>query len=213
MGQYDEKWIDVRLEMLSRHLTGYVSGKRTLFEPTGPFYEALETGEDADLARAASEICEFIGLRTCPAVSYEWGIKLPPGAGGQIARYGNDSFIGIPIFFVGRPAALGRILSHEITHAFLHRIPFSGALAEENEPLTDLASIYLGLGKAILNGFEVVTSPVEKRGFVLGYLDARLTAYAYTKVLGILDIDEKAARANLNQGAIMLLESHKSSGR
>jgi hypothetical protein len=206
----DKEWVDSRLLLLLHHLDGNAPRKLDLFEPTPDFYVALESGEDAGLAVAASLLCKHIGLQTCPAVSYEWGLKLPIGAAGLFANHCDAAHIDIPIFYVGRPAALGAILAHEITHAYLFLLPFPEAWGEECEPLTDLASIYIGLGKAVLNGIHVITSQEAGEGHALGYLGAPLTAYSYMKVIKAQHVKLITARRNLNDDAISLLNNLES---
>lgn len=164
MATLDTAWVDSRLSLLSHHLDAYTSQSLEFFEPTLVFYDFLESGEDTDLAAAASLLCNHIGLVTCPVVSYEWGLKIPMGAAGVFAARSTATKINIPLFYIGRPGALGAILAHELTHAYLFQQPFPEAWGEECEPLTDLASIYLGLGKVVLNGIHVITSQDSGEG-------------------------------------------------
>ena len=160
----DIAWVDNRLKLLSYHLEAHTQSKWDLFEPTTTFYAALESGEDTDLTVAVSQLCGHIGLHSCPSVSYEWGLKLPVGTAGRFTSHSTATSIAIPLFYVGRPAALGAILAHEIAHAYLFTRPFPEAWGEECEPLTDLTSVYLGLGKAVLNGIHVITSQDAAEG-------------------------------------------------
>lgn len=204
-------WVDNRLNLLSQNLGALVPGKWELFDPTPKFYVALESGDDNDLEVGTSELCKHIGLYPCPSVSYEWGLKLPIGAAGIFSRQSTSAHINIPLFYAGRPAALGAILAHELTHAYLFQHPFSEAMGDECEPLTDLTAIYLGLGKAVLNGIHVITRQGSGEGHALGYLGADLTAYSFKKVLDICHIDYKITHKNLNESAIRILNNSPSS--
>ena len=203
-------WVDSRLSLLSHHLDALVPSNWELFDPTPAFYVALESGEDNDLAVAASQLCKHIGLYPCPPVSYEWGLKLPIGVAGIFSSRSTTTHINIPLFYVGRPSALGAILAHELTHAYLFHRPFPEVLDEECEPLTDLTAIYLGLGKAVLNGIHVITSQAAGEGHALGYLGAHLTAYSFKKVLEARHIDCNAACLHLNERALRILNNQHS---
>jgi hypothetical protein len=91
------------------------------------------------------------------------------GVGGHIelASGQTEAFIELSPGVAGNPDAVLAALAHEVTHKFLHARNVSLGPTElhhfENEILTDVASVYLGFGCLLLNGYE--TSAAR-----LGYL-------------------------------------------
>jgi hypothetical protein len=78
---------------------------------------------------------------------------MKPEAAGQIRfNRGLRSHIQIPLFYVGKPHALGAILAHELSHEVLTEESITDDSIDELEMLTDLTSIALGLGMLVLNG-------------------------------------------------------------
>ncbi len=109
--------------------------------------------------------------------------------------------IQIPIFYVGKKYAVGAILAHELTHAFLFSNEIWVEDPNENEMFTDLAAVFVGFGKLLLNGLIVVTDEYQSEGHVLGYLSPELISYCYDKVNTIRSISEAVAMENLTSEA------------
>ncbi len=202
----NRKWVEYWLEILSFNIESSRRSTWTVFEPTPIFYKRLESGEDEDLEKAAGEIGKHLEILTLPYVAYEWGLKMKPEIAGQI-KYGNGlrSRIQIPLYYVGKPDALGGILAHELTHEFLafHNINFTNL--DETEQLTDLASIVLGLGKLVLNGTVSALLPSTGEGHILGYLSPELKVYAFMQVNQRYKILKKTLTENLNENALNLI--------
>lgn len=79
------------------------------------------------------------------------------------------------------PDSILATLSHEISHKYIHFNRLTIKNSYENEVLTDLTSVYLGFGKLMLNGVEVVEK--TKIGN---------TEKTYTKTVGYLNRDQLA---------------------
>ena len=156
----DKYWVDHNFSYLVHRL-----GLVPLFEPSGFFYEDLAapgdaTGPGTVFARAAGAIFRHAGVPEVP-------VSFTPGMAGA----GEFQFIPHP----GQPGgmvpscirisdryrtirdprlrgmAAGAILAHEIAHYCLME---KGILREttDNERLTDLGLMVLGLGKLYFNG-------------------------------------------------------------
>lgn len=98
-------------------------------------------------------------------------------------RLGNHwRHIQVPFFYVGKKHALRSILAHEMAHASLASKGVSLPDTDENEMLTDLVAIFLGLGKLFMNGFSVTTNQDLNEGHILGYLSHDLVLHSYRKV-------------------------------
>ena len=118
--------------------------RHVAFEPTNTFYAQLSEGDEEDLQLAGAEIAQYLGLVPTPIIHYDWGIKMEPEVAGRIK---HSSYI-IQI----RNSPRGGILAHEMTHAFLFKREIILEDPQENEAFTDLAAIFIGLGKLVING-------------------------------------------------------------
>lgn len=145
-----------------------------IFEPT-QLYEQLESGELDQLQAACACISQYIGLsRTPPA---EFCLSMELGKATSAGEFDtNTRTIRVPLAYVGDAHATGWILAHEIAHEYLifeRQVYLSDENA--NERLTDLCTIYLGLGVLVLNGLEwqperVRTDVSREIGYV-GWMD------------------------------------------
>ena len=204
----DKEWVDKYLKVLTLQMERVRRIKWALFEPTPSFYEKLESGDDNDLEEAATAIGRHMELSVIPSITYEWGLKMKPEAAGQIRYMGSlRSQIQIPLFYVGKPLALGAILAHELTHEFLFSKGIMCTSEDELEQLTDLTSIAVGLGKLVLNGTFTEMVPSMGEGHTLGYLSPDLKAYAAKQVNQQHAIPNANAMEYLTENALRLLKT------
>jgi len=194
----NKEWIDRNLDFLFLKLKDInQNSNNVFFEPSAVIYSKLGSGNEQDLQDITNEISKYLDLINIPYAKYEWGIKLEPDTAGQI-RYSNSiQSIQIPFFYVGKKYGIGCILAHEITHAYLFSKGIILNDLNENEMLTDLASIFLGLGKFILNGQIVNTEELINESYIVGYLSPKLVLYSYKRLVRILSIKEKNYLRNL----------------
>lgn len=208
MRTIDKAWVEEQLKFLAGRI-GFAASQWLPFEPTERFYKALASSEEQDLQTAAGEIAKYLGLISVPRVIYEFTLRLDPKAAGEIRYHpGGRSVIRIPVDYAGKPMAIGGIFAHEITHEFLFSRSFVCPRGEELEPLTDLAAIYLGLGKPILNGIIADAHNRAVETSVLGYLDPELKAHAYRSVGKAHGLGKEALRRGLSDAAARLLDTH-----
>lgn len=98
---------------------------------------------------------------------------------------------------------MGAILAHELTHHFLFNKGVVYDDINENERLTDLATVYLGLGKLTLNGYEPVTWRVKRKDgevtytYKVGYLTSMDMAMIFERVCSFRHIPIEYAEINL----------------
>ena len=204
----DKGWVDGWLTVLDLLVKTREQAGWSLFGPTPDFYEKLQSGDDGDLRSATAQVGKHLGITCTPSVRYEWGLKMNPDAAGQIAfRDTARSRIQIPLFYVGKPYPLGAIIAHELTHEVLALQLIPNAEAHEREPLTDLASIALGLGKLVLNGTVHEAAPSTGEVGILGYLDLHLKGYAYRRVNEHHHVPESLAAQHLADDALRILET------
>jgi len=194
----NKEWIDEKLEMLYMKLSGLkLNAFEFFFEPTKTVYEKLESGDEQDLQSVAAEISSHIDVVPIPAVRYDWGLKMEPEVAGQIKYASLIRSIQIPFYYVGKKYAVGCILAHEMGHAFLS---YKGIWLQnpgENEMFTDLTSVFIGLGKLLLNGQVITTDESPDEAYTLGYLSPELTAYCYEEVIKSRAISREVAVMNL----------------
>jgi hypothetical protein len=177
-----------------------------LLEPTEEFYSKLLTGEDSDLLAAARAVTDHIGIPPLGSVSYEWGLVMPASIAGRIhLGFSADSKIQIPLSYVGKPLPLGAILAHELSHQMLASQGIWCAEEQENEELTDAASIVAGLGKLVLNGTISTLTEEAEEAQLLGYLPLRTRAELYKKINVYHGVPDNVAMEYLTQFALNLL--------
>ena len=104
------------------------------------------------------------------------------------------------------PDSAMKVIAHEISHKYLgfHRLALP--ITKDDEIRTDIASIYLGFGKYVLNGISYSytygkgSGTIVKRTVETGYLDFEQYAFVYDivcKMKGISD-DEEFVGLNRN---------------
>lgn len=176
-----------------------------LFDPIDSFYSSLLSGEDSDLYHAVKILAEHIKTVPVRSVSYEWGLTMPGSMAGRIHLHSEaGSRIQVPLFYVGKPLPLAAILAHELSHQLLAQNGIWLRDENENEQLTDAASIIAGLGKVVLNG--TVTELAEATGETqfLGYLEPQMRIDLYTRVNSIHGIPASVAKKHLTNAAMNL---------
>ncbi len=215
----DKNWIDKKIDYLNQTMGFFkFSSEDFLFEPTNKFYSELEFGiipsleetlKMIDRGQAAiippniqegvNKIAKHIGLTVTPKVDYDsiLGSGLFVGTKHTAAEI-KGSAIKVSSIYEKKSKALGAILAHEITHFVLHTKGVNLTNTDENECLTDLASIMLGLGKLILNGKEERTTYSVS---TLGYLSFSELAYAYEEQNAIRRVAPNICLSNLTDEA------------
>ena len=94
------------------------------------------------------------------------------------------------------------VLSHELTHKYLHEHSAELADANANEKLTDIASVFLGFGKYILNGKHYSENFARGvRNVSVGYLTDSEFALAYDVSCFQRGLTEDAILDGLSGGA------------
>lgn len=106
----------------------------------------------------------------------------------ELQSAGTEVFVQISPDLFGFPSAVLGAISHEIAHKFLHTnsISWGGGPADHyhNEVLTDIAGVFLGLGKLMLNGHHVERTSERASGTTIhtrkvGYLEGNQLAFVY----------------------------------
>lgn len=199
----DKAWVENNLQILRNKLRiDHTVREWSAFEPTAQFYTLLAEGDEEDLQLACCEIAKYLKMKSVPVVNYDWGIKMEPEVAGRIMQQGY--IIQIPFAYVGKKLTLGAIMAHEMTHSFLFNAEIAPDDGKENEPFTDLASIYIGLGKLILNGY-ISAAPDPTHLEILGYLPPESLGFAYKKVCALRSVPKKMSTTSLTPEALRII--------
>ena len=167
------------MELSTRFLDDCVANLRLLEESVGdkrkrqplePFH--LDPTDATSVEDAARHIGEFIGLpgyrfvisfyslheHTAGTIELRDDVKVRAGGIELRASFGDVCFIRLAKTIRQSANAVHATLAHEITHKYLqvNRVPSNSDLRHGfvDEILTDIASVWLGLGKLVLNGCE-----------------------------------------------------------
>lgn len=215
------RWIDEQINFLNGRMGIYRLDAKDnfFFEPTTDFYEFLMQGTINCFNQAMRNLADFIESKTCPIID-EWKgsqnpivmrnsdsiqDNIPPG----IIHYSgsNHSRIELSIANQHSPKIMGAILAHELTHHFLDQRDIRFSDAEENEKLTDLASIFIGLGKLIINGYEAISwaQGDTRWSYKVGYLFADDIAAILFQVSALRSISLDIVKLNLSDEALKTL--------
>jgi hypothetical protein len=188
------EWIDNKFA-IAETIAGFrslVTGK-LYFEPDGQFYSQILEGDKA-IQNCTSQIAEYIGYSGYPLTVNFTELDIDHPA--KISGYN----IVIQIKYLKNPYAIGAILAHEITHAFLTYNSKWPNNEKDIELMTDCVAICLGLGKLILNGLETLKYEIpglpgqrimvsEKSYY--GYFSYKSLLYAYEKDRKLKHITKK----------------------
>lgn len=228
----NRKWINDKILYLNSVEVDFEpSSECFLFSPSQHFYRELEEGiartipaleevlqridggksgtiNSPAIQAAVEKISRHVGLPSPPSVDYQPSVKSwLPAQGNHVAAQIAGNSIELSHELCGRAKILAAVLAHEITHSFLNSRGIHLPDEPENERLTDLASIFLGLGKLVLNGKQEKKSisigmfETMSRTTTIGYLSFPELAYAYERVNALRQIDPGVCLADLTQGA------------
>lgn len=182
------------------------------YKPLEPFWVPGKGFMDSvRLQGAAKEIADFLGLN-----KYTFLItvtKQKPNKAGiiELKYSGNDVFVEISEDVQGFEDATIATLAHELTHKYMqvNGISLGTNIVQEyeNEVLTDITTIFLGLGKFLLNGCNNEKTYQEYRGIdkyevtktmKVGYLTQRQMAFVYRLICSMREISKEDMLSNLN---------------
>ncbi len=182
------------------------------YKPMEPFWVPGKGFVDSlRLQGAAKEIADF--LRLSQYVFLITVRKQKTNTAGKIElKYsGNDVFVKISEDVQGFEDAVIATLAHELTHKYMQVNGISLGInivqEYENEVLTDITAIFLGLGKFLLNGCDNERIYQECRGsdkyeitktMKVGYLTQRQMGFVYRLICSMRGISKEDMLSNLN---------------
>lgn len=147
-----QDWVDQKIGYLYLHLKSEMDRTKHPFFPSRDFYGEW-SDNDFSLSLMAQKILSYLGEPMGNLiVSFRSDLGNTPGI---FHVEGGREFIFVNSKYMGDPYAVGAVLAHEIMHLYLmSRKKIALENKEENELLTDLATIYLGLGVLVINGMS-----------------------------------------------------------
>jgi len=197
----NRKWIDDQFNMVNFRVGIFRPEVNKFYlEPTGQLYEKLSNGSDDGLQETTDILVKHLCITAPVTAKYEWGITMAEDTAGQIQGCGLAFNIKIPFKYVGNKYAIGAILVHEVSHAFLAEKGIILHNKQENEMLTDISAIAFGLGKLTLNGLYADIDSDALRSH-LSYLSTDLMTYCFKKTARFRGIPQSVIRNYLVQPA------------
>ncbi len=174
-----------------------------------PFF--IDSRNILSIQNAAKRIADFIGLKNfCFIVSF---VKQKEGTAGiiELNIYENDVFIEISDELQNSNECVLAVLAHEITHKYMeiYNISVGQDMIHwyENEILTDITTVFLGLGKIVLNGYyNEQKFSKYKQIFKFGYLELNHIAFVYRIICDKIGISKEKMLLNLSQDAINAID-------
>lgn len=167
------------------------------FTPTSDFYSLLAKYDR--LSSVITTMSEHVGLRAdaiidivhdsdVTGLDFVTGRRFDHKEIDAAADVHSTSIIEMKIRIAARqlssPRKLARLLAHESSHHFLKIANVHAETELEEEMFTDVAAIFLGFGKVMLNGAaeeppEAINPPIHITDNDIPYLGYPLVAYSY----------------------------------
>lgn len=167
-----------------------------------------------DIQRAAKLLAEFAGLGQLVFIVSTRRQEENVGAKIDLQLGQQEVFIDLSEETASFPAAVLATLAHEIAHKFLHlnniNVGTGPSHSANNEVLTDVAAVFLGYGKLLLNGLECTRTFPDgtlggrrfiERTLKTGYLGSESIAFAYLLACAMRNIPQEVYERNLNAAA------------
>jgi len=168
----------------------------------------LDASDILTIQQAARAIADFVGL--CEARPIVAIATQEEGVGGHVTlNHDREFYIELSRDTMAFRDATLATLAHEVTHKYENGIEYqTGPTGEyENEVLTDIAAVFLGLGKLLLNGCvargpAITEHLLGERILKSGYLDRQQLAYVYCVVCAVNGMTRRNAEKNLCREAL-----------
>lgn len=195
VGAQEQGWIQDSMSWLA---TTFEADdlSRAVVLPTAEYFPPPYDGSDADMRAAVHKVAKYMGVQA-PRLTVTFSDELKDinernralpvagghrGAAGVYEQHKGKNVITLDRSNATKPARLLAVIAHELAHVRLlgeRKIPAS---RKDGEPLTDLTTIFLGMGIFTANAaFEFTRySGASTSGWStskLGYLTERMFGY------------------------------------
>jgi len=168
-----------------------------------------------EIQKAGKKISNFIGLKDLTfVITFK---KQEEGIAGHIELNNNSDegvFIEIDESYKSEPSIILAILAHEICHKIIH-VNGLTQFGYENEILTDIATVFCGLGKLSLNGCELIRTITTNNTRntttkKVGYLVREQFSFVYNVICNMRKIPDKIRLKGLTNEVIISLSENQS---
>lgn len=196
--------------ILLEQKTGASVSYRLMSPFEAPFHDYLSIQE------AAKQIADFIGLAGFTFVVAVAMQKEKVGGHIDLSTGGKDIFIEIDENTMKFPNVVGAVLCHEVCHKWLQVNGISSRIEIESEILTDISTVFLGLGKIMLNGcrttrlrYETIPNGTRTVAETMtsGYLDRDQLSFVYRLVCAMRNIPELEYMQDLSSEAVQSIQT------
>jgi hypothetical protein len=202
----ERTWIEESMEWL-RGEFGVAPLNVPAILPTSEYFPPPFSGSDGDVRAVVRLVARYMGVQTDVDVQFSedldhaqelmrlfpgrTGMVRSSGSAGEYADAGADGpqVITIDRSNIGDPARLVAVIAHELGHVRLLGERRRSTERQDHEPLTDLATVYLGMGIFTANaafdfgriagyGIEPAGGWQSRR---LGYMTEQMFGYALAR--------------------------------
>jgi hypothetical protein len=199
-----QQWLDARFDWLLEPFGHDAPANTRVILPTPEFFPDVYEGRPDDAQAMLNRICGYMNVDPARLRLFLFesghaptpgGVVQTSGAAGLYVHAQNESAstdarppaqLGIEFSQLADPMALVATFAHEIGHEILLGQNRVSADEADHEPLTDLLTVFLGLGIFTANATirDRAWSSGAWAGWStsrLGYLDQRMFAYAHAR--------------------------------
>jgi len=211
---FDKDYIE-KVIMLERMI-----GSRVNYNILDPF--SLDIGDIREIQAAAKKIACHVGLNDFTFLITICQQKEEVSGNIELSQNPNVVFIELSDDILKSNDAILATLAHEIAHKYLYvnNITCGKGITHkyENEVLTDITAVFLGLGKLMLNGCESVNVRQERdlisrktitETLKVGYLNHYQLAFVYSLVCNMRKISSQVYEKGLLAKSIQELCDYK----
>ena len=190
----EQGWIDESMDWFVEQF-GEERLRGEVVLPTDDYFPGAYAGSREDVARVLERLCEHMGVDRdrlllehderddADGLSGEVPVSSRShGAAGHFRMRGGRPVIGIRDDQAERPMALVATIAHELGHVLLLADGRISAGRKDHEPLTDLLTVFFGVGVFAANSaFEFARDENSYRTSRLGYLTEPMFGYALAR--------------------------------
>jgi hypothetical protein len=192
--QVEQDWIETSLDwLLAEFGRGRLHG--TVLLPSDDFFPGAYRGTRADIKTVLGILCAHMDVDPARVELEHYSGDVEPelaayvplnsssqGAAGHHRMRDGRSIIGVKDEQAETPMALVATIGHELGHVLLLADGRISAQRKDHEPLTDLLTVFFGLGIFAANSaFEFSRNEHSYRTSRLGYLTEPMFGYALAR--------------------------------
>lgn len=195
------QWLDMRWDWLEDEFGKERARRARVILPRPEFFPDEFHGKEEDARRILDRTCEYMGIDPDDVELSLFEDRAPVydgelrhGAAGLYQSDGGKFRISVEVRNLEDPLAMVGTMAHELGHVHLLGHGRISDEAEDHEPLTDLLTVYLGLGVFTANSVirEKYWHAGQVSGWSMGrrgYLGMPMYGYAFARFVRARDED------------------------